>query len=264
MKKTWLISLILVLAALGLSACGGGGGGGGVVPVDPNAPAAVSMTPSKTMALADGNDAVTILAQVVKSNGTPVADGTIVAFSTPTSGAAFSASSAPTASGIATTSLTLAPLTGVSNRSVTVNCSVGNASNTTQLTFINQPTSVDVAISFDQAVTNLAALQFVLNNQAGASFNNLPLQVPLGSLAAANFDAASNSTTIGLTNASGFNTGTAPVIVITFSVAPGAGLPAFSIDQAAGFIATDPLSGPTVPPVTAANLVVTRTFDTEP
>jgi hypothetical protein len=83
-------------------------------------------------------------------------------------------------------------------------------------------------------------------------------------LVVGNFDAAANSTQVGLVNASGFDTGTTPIIKATFAVAAGAGLPAFSIDQApTSLTASDPNGGATIPAATAADMVVTVTFDTE-
>jgi hypothetical protein len=118
-------------------------------------------------------------------------------------------------------------------------------------------------------VTNLAALSFKMNNTAGATFDNAAQPVTAvnsasGSLAAGNFNTAANSTTINTVNPNGFNTGTSPVVKATMSVAQGSGLPQFSIDQGPGNITvTDVNSGPTTPAVTAANMVVTVTYDTE-
>lgn len=266
MKKICLIGLILFLAALPLSGCGGGGG-----EADTNAPATVDVIPSKTMALADGSDAVTLLAEVNKADGAPVADGTTVTFAVPDNSGSLSAATATTANGIASVSLTRAPLTGANNQKVTVTCSAGGISGATDVKFINQPASVDVFIAFDQAVTNLAALDFKLNNTAGTTFDNLAQRIAAvnpaaGSLVVGNFDDAANSTMIGLVNGgvSGFNTGTGPIIKVTFAVAADAGLPSFSIDQTpASLTATDPNGVAVTPAVTAANLVVTATFDTE-
>jgi hypothetical protein len=132
-----------------------------------------------------------------------------------------------------------------------------------------QPARADVLIAFDQPVSNLAALQFKLNNTAGATFDNNASQIfainaALGSIIAGNFDAASNSMTIGLANsgAGGISTGTDPIIRITYAVAEGSGQPTFSVDASAGtFTAISDVSGsPTTPPVTSANVVVTVTY----
>ena len=250
------IGLILILAISALSACGGGGGGEGA---DPNAPARVTLTPSKAIALANGVDPVTIQASVEKADGTAVADGTVVTISVNT--ATLSASTVATTNGIASLSMTCAPIAGANNYTATVTASAGNVSGNTPVKFINQPTSVDVSIGFTQPVANLAALQFKLNNTAGAAFNNTDPQLvsaintATGSTVVGNFS-ASNSTTIALINAAGFNTGTAPILKATFTVAAGAGLPAFSIDATPGTITSEPAVAP-------ENLVVTVSFDTE-
>jgi hypothetical protein len=132
-----------------------------------------------------------------------------------------------------------------------------------------QPTQADVFIAFDQPVTNLAGLDFRLNNAAGATFDDgagTPLITAInaaqGSLVVANFDAATNSNQILLVNggAAGFNTGTAPIIKVTYAIAAGSGSPTFSIASQATFSAIAFDNGPTTPPVTPANLVVTVTY----
>jgi len=256
MKRTYLLGLILILAVYALSACGGGGGGDGV---DPNAPARVTLTTSKVMALANNVDPVTIQASVEKADGTAVADRTVVTFSANT--ATLSASTAATTNGIASLSMTCAPIAGANNYTATVTASAGTVSGTTPVKFINQPASVDVSIGFTQPVANLAALQFKLNNTAGAAFNNADPQLvsainaATGSTVVGNFFAANNMT-IALINAAGFNTGTAPIIKATFTVAAGAGLPSFSIDATPASITSEPAVAP-------ENLVVTVSFDTE-
>jgi hypothetical protein len=256
---------IVAFLALPLSGCSSDDDA--AVVVNPNAPTAVSVTSSKAVVLADGTDSTVISATVLKSNGTAVADGTTVTFVTTDPDGNLSASSATTTGGVATVSLTHAPILGANNQTTSVTGRAGTASDSIVVKFINQPASVEVLIAFDPAVTNLAALQFVLKNTAGATFNVVAqpisaINAAAGSLVAANFAADSN--TIGLTNASGFDTGTTPFIRITYDIVAGAGLPEFSVDAAAeGFIATNPSLGPTTPPVTAANLVVSATFDTD-
>jgi len=138
--------------------------------------------------------------------------------------------------------------------------------------FINQPATADVFIGFDQAVTNLAGLQFNLNSTGGAAFDNDAQNIKAinnaeGSLTivVGNFIAASNSTAIGLGNAgaSGIDTGTAPIIKVTYAVS--AGLPQFSVDLTAGTFSAvaDEAGSAVTPAVTAANLVVTVKYDTE-
>jgi hypothetical protein len=262
MKRIALISLILILAVSALSACGSRSGGG----ADPNAPASVNVIPSKTVALATGSDVVTVQADVRKADGTAVADGTVVSFSVST--AVLSAPSAATTNGLASVTMTCAAVPGANNYTAVVTAAAGDASGTKDVKFINQPVSVDVSIAFDQPVTNLAALQLKLNNGAGAAFNNADPQLisavnaATGSTVVGNFVAANNNT-IGLINAAGFNTGTTSIIKATYSVAAGAGLPAFSVDAAATFTATDKDGNATAPQVSSANVVVTTKFDTE-
>jgi len=264
-----IIGLIVLLGAAALTGCGGGGGGGDSA--DPNAAATIDMTASKNVALANGSDAVTIQAAVKKADGSSVADGTIVTFSVAT--ATLSAPTAATTSGTASVSVSCPAVSGANNFMATVSAAAGSATKSRDVKFINQPSSVDVSIRFDTAVTNLAALQFKLNNTAGASFdnntqsniariNNAAAGTTSISLAAG-FNAAANSLTIALANANGFNTGTTPIIKATYAVALGAGLPTFSIDAAGIFIATDLLGFVTSPPVFAANLVVSTVFNTE-
>ena len=264
------VALAFFLTLSTLPGCGGSGGGGGVL-IDPDAPATVSVVGSRTMALADSSDAVAVMATVRKLDGTVVPDGTAVIFGIADPDASLSAATATTAGGLATVNLTHAPIAGASNVTTTVTCTAGTVSGNLTVKFINQPTSAEVVIAFEPAVTNLAALSFNLNNGAGATFDNAAqtiaaINTATESLVVGNFNAATNSNTIGLINggAGGFNTGTQPIIQATYAIAPGAGLPTFAIDQTPlTFTATDPLGGIPIPPVTAANLVVTMTFDTE-
>jgi hypothetical protein len=267
MKRTSIIGLIIFLAASVLSGCGGDGD---AAAPDTNAPASVALTPSKTAALANGIDAITIVADVSKADGTAVPDGTVVSFSVPGTAGSLSAPTAVCSGGLASVILTH-PSISVNNTPVIVTAVAGDKSRNMAVKFINQPTSVEVSIGFGTAVTNLTTLKFQLNSTAGASFNNGGLADPqlisainaaaeAGSLAAGNFIA--NSNTIGLVNVGGFNTGTAPIIRATYAVAAGDSLPTFSVD-AAGFSATDPDGNATVPQVTAADMVITTVFDTE-
>jgi hypothetical protein len=266
--KKMMVGLILFLAAT-LSGCGGGGDDGGAGS-DPNGPATVQLTVSKGMALADGSDAVTLLAEVTRADGSTIADGTIVTFTVPTESGTLSAALAATNGGIASVNLSRAPIAGAKNQIVTVTGSVGRVSGATDVKFINQPSSVELFLATDAPVANLAALQLVVNNTAGTSFDNTAAPVftlnnaAVGAaLVTANFNAVANSTTIALINANGINTGTTPILKATFSVAASAGLPSFSIDQAASITATDPNGLALNPALTAANLLLSMRFDTE-
>lgn len=265
MKKIFYWLGLVAFLPLLLPGCSSNDGDA-VVAVNPNAPAAVSVTSSKSLVLADGADSAVITATVLKANGTAVADGTTVTFATTDPGGNLSAASATTAGGLATVSLSHAPILGADNQTTSVNCRAGLASGSTTVKFINQPVSVEVLIAFDQSVTDLAALQFVLNNTPGATFNTVAqpisaINAAIGSLVAANFVAGSN--TIGLANAGGFDTTTSPFLRLTYAITAGAGLPEFNVDATPGeFIANNTALGPTTPPVTAANLVVSVTYNT--
>jgi hypothetical protein len=266
MKPSFLISVILLLAVSILPACGGGHGGGGA---DPNAPATVAVN-AKTLALANGSDVVTVQADVRKADGTVVGDGTMVSFSVNT--ATLSVSTAATTSGIASVTMTSPAIPGANNYTATVTATTGGVSGTRDVKFINQPTSVDVFVRFDTDVTDLAALQFIIKNTPGATFDNsTQLIARLNNAAAgsssiilAGFNAAAGSLTIGLANPNGFHTGTTPIIKATYAIATGAGLPAFSVDPAPGsFTAANQGNSLTTPPVTAANLVISTVLNTE-
>jgi hypothetical protein len=271
MKPRYIIGLglTLFLATSAFSGCGGGGGDGGAVASDPNAPAAITLIASKSMALANGSDQVTMRADVSRADGTLVADGTTVTFAAPENSCNLSAPTAVTANGSVFVILTRAPIQGAGNQKVMVTAAAGGVTGTKEVKFINQPASADVFISFNGAVTNLAALDFKLINSPGASFNIstqpvVAVNAASGSFVLGNFSASSNSTQVALIKAAGFDTGTAPVIKATFDVAADAGLPAFGVDVTPGSItARDPNSGPTTPAVTAGNMVVTVTYDTE-
>lgn len=266
--KRMMVGLILLTAIL--SGCGGGGDDGGAGS-DPSAAATVQLSASRSLALADANDAVTLLAEVTRADGTAVTDGTVITFTVPAGSGTLSAALAASNGGIASVTLTRAPIVAAKNQIVTVTGSVGRVSGATEVKFINQPTSVELFIASEAPVASLAALLLAVNNTAGASFDNTAAPVftlnnaAVGaSLATANFNAAANSTTIALINANGINTGSSPILKATFSVAASAGLPSFSIDPApASFTATDPNGVALTPPLTAANLVLSVTFDTE-
>ncbi len=261
MNRTSLVGLIILLAVSVLSGCGGGDG-------EAAPTLSIGVTTSKTVALANGADAVTIQANVTNANGTAVPDGTVVVFSSPT--ATLSASTAATTNGTATVSMTRPPVSGANNSMAVVTAVAEGASGANAVKFINQPTSVEVSIAVDQAVAGLALLQFKLNNTTGATFDNadpqriFTINDASGSLAAGNFDAIANSNSIGLVNATGFNLrANIPVIRATYAVAAGAGLPTFSVDATTPIIAKDPQSVAIAPQLTAADFVITTAFDTE-
>lgn len=134
----------------------------------------------------------------------------------------------------------------------------------------SQPVRANVFIAFDQTVTNLAGLDFALNSGPGATFDNSAQQIAAinaaegQTLVLGNFDAATNTNHVLLANgnAAGINTGTAPIIRVTYDIAAGSGTPTFGISSQAAFSAMSDENGtPTNPPVTAANVVVTVTYE---
>jgi len=115
---------------------------------DPDAPASMTVTQTSVT-----NSSATISATVKKANGTTVADGTIVSFST--TGGSLSLPSVPTAGGVATVTLTSADA-----GSFTVTASAGNASgnvvvvfkDTVSLTASPNPTSVNTTVTITATV----------------------------------------------------------------------------------------------------------------
>ena len=135
-----LSSLFLSLLTLVVLGCGGGGGGTAGVPADPNAPAALTISSSASSRLVS-DPPVTITANVLKSNGSPVATGTVVSFTT--TGGTLSAVTTTNASGNAS-----ATLTSPSKGTFTVTATVGSLpAKTVQVACIdpNAPNAVSVA-----------------------------------------------------------------------------------------------------------------------
>ncbi len=115
----------------------------------------------------------------------------------------------------------------------------------------------EVSIAFDRDVSNLARLEFKLNHTAGATFNN----VPLSSLPGVEIRIFPNYEVVNAINpGGGITTGTAPIMKLTYAVADVVSLPTFSIDSSGTFTATAPDSGPTTPPVTSDNLILSVTY----
>ncbi len=138
-----LSSLFLSLLTLVVVGCGGGGGGTAVIPADPNAPAALTVSPSVPSRLVS-DPPVTITANVLKSNGSPVATGTVVTFTT--TGGTLSAVTTTDASGNATATLTsatkgdftvTAKVGSIPVKTVQVKCIDPNAPNSVAVTGAN-------------------------------------------------------------------------------------------------------------------------------
>jgi hypothetical protein len=269
-RRNFIGLMVFFFAVAALSGCGSRGGGS-------NSGAIVELKPTKGVALADGTDVATVQARVENADGTTAPDGTNVSFSAVDSSGPLSSATAATVGGKASFSLTHAPISGATHQTVTITASAGGASASQDVKFITQPSSVDVFIAFNKAVTNLAGLQFSLVSTPGATFDNDAQHIfPMNNAVAGSstqvagkFDPAANSTIIVLAFAGlgGFNTGTDPIIKATFAII--SGLPLFSIDElssAATFTAVGAAGldfVATTPPVTAENLVVTTTYDTE-
>jgi hypothetical protein len=262
-----ITGLILFLVVIGLSACGGGGGNKHL-----GSGAAITLTLSKAVALADGSDVVTVHASVMNADGTPVADETPVTFTVPDNNENPAVTQTTVEHGTASVSLTHTPIHSANFKTETVTAASLGVSESVQMKFINQPASADVFIGLNLPVTNLAGLQFNLNSTAGATFdNNAQLITRINAaegtqaLVTGNFIPSANSTRIILAFAglSGFNTGTTPIIKATYAIS--SGLPVFSVAVASAttFTAVGPDFGPTTPPVTAEKLVVTVNYDTE-
>jgi len=243
-----------------------GSGSGTTVPTGPGAPAALALTTSQAMIVANNADSATLQATVTKADGSPVPDGTPVTFSIPAGSGALSASTATTTNGVASVTLTHSPVSGAKNQLVNVTCVSGGASDAKTVKCINQPTSATVAVSMKRNVPGVAALDLKLNNGGGATFDNAAQKISCvnsgsGSLAVGNF--AANSNTISMINATGFDTGTTPIMTVTHDVIPGTALPQFTVDAAAGAVAATDVNGAAMPLVTAADINVTTVFDTE-
>jgi adhesin/invasin len=141
-----LSSLFVSLLTLVVLGCGGGGGGGGALPVvaaDPNAPASLTVTSSAQSRLVS-DPPVTITANVLKSNGSPVATGTVVNFTA--SGGTLAGITTTNASGNATATLTsatkgtftvTATVTSLPAKTVQVKCIDPNAPNSVTVTGAN-------------------------------------------------------------------------------------------------------------------------------
>jgi hypothetical protein len=159
-----LSSLFLSVLTLVVLGCGGGGGGGTpVIPADPNAPAALTVSSSVQSRLVN-DPPVTITATVLKSNGSPVATGTVVNFTT--SGGTLSAVTTTNANGNATATLTsatkgdfivTATVGSLPAKTVQVKCIDPNAPNSVAVTgasTANIGTSVALAATVTPDGTN--------------------------------------------------------------------------------------------------------------
>ena len=153
-----LSSLFLSLLILVVVGCGGGGGGTAVIPTDPNAPAALTVSSSVPSRLVS-DPPVTITANVLKSNGSPVATGTVVTFTT--TGGTLSAVTTTNASGNATVTLTsatkgdftvTATVGSLPAKTVQVKCIDPNAPNSVAVTGANTA-NIGTSVALTATVT---------------------------------------------------------------------------------------------------------------
>jgi hypothetical protein len=184
-----------------------------------------------------------------------------VTFSVTGSGS-LAATTVQTTGGVASTTVTHPAVAGANNATVTVTASALGGSSSTTVKFINQPTSAVVSIALSPSVTGLTSLQFGVKNDPGASFavnsgNEQAVGAAAGSLVAVGYDPATNVATPALINATGFTTGTSPIIQLTYAIT--SGLPTFSIDPSATISAstTTPIS------LSQSNFSVTWRYNTE-
>ncbi|WP_243371212.1 hypothetical protein [Geotalea sp. SG265] len=207
-----------------------------------------SVTASKGIGLADNTDTITITATFT---GTAPADGTAVNFSVTPATATLGAATATTTKGVATTTLK-SSTPGV--------FTVTAASASATVKFIAQPTAMDAFIGLTPAVTGLASLQFTLVNSPGATFtggSESALNEATGSLIVAN-PSSGTDTIIGLISGTGFNTGTAPIIKVSYGIA--SGLPGVQVSPS-GISAANSKFQPIT--LNQQNFVVTVKYNTD-
>lgn len=257
MRKNSVMALVTLFLLVLVSGCGGGGGDTNLTPVVNQSQIAIS--PSKSIALADNVDTVTITASFT---GATPADRTPVVFSVTSGTATLGSTTVETTGGVATTTVrTSTP--GL----VTVAATSGTTA-TTSIKFISQPTAMNVTIALNPAVSALATLQFNLVNSAGAAYtaNSLTLlNTALNQFAAAGQQPGSDTTTVALISAAGFDTSTAPIMNLSYAVT--AGLPAVTVSPT-GITATklanpsDVTSGTNIT-LTPDNFLVTVKYNTD-
>lgn len=141
-----------VLAILVVMLCGCGSGVNWFPTTGPDSPASITLTASSSSPVVGSS--VTITATVKKSNGTAVANGIPVSFST--SGGAVVPFSGTTANGTGTATTTL---TSISAGNCTVTASSGNVSGNVVVTFVSpitvvaNPTFISATLGGTSAIT---------------------------------------------------------------------------------------------------------------
>lgn len=250
------IGILLLL----MTGCGGGGGG---TPPGPNDVSTVSVTSSKNLALANGTDAVTITASVTKVAGGAVADGTTVTFTVASGTATLSSTNATTVAGVASVTVTHAPITGAKNETDTFTATASgvNSAAGASIKFINNPSSATVDIALDVPFTGLSAIDFVLAPN-GATYASSSL-INEANVTGALILAPGNDAYAFFSPNTGVNTvANKPIFHFTFTINPTTitSLPSFTLQQPSnGFqvVATSPTT------VAASDFILTTVFDTQ-
>jgi hypothetical protein len=215
----WRYAIVPVLLAC--TACGGGGGGTTSVPVAVTAgqnPVLISYTSNRVQAFLPA-----------------VPDGTQVSFTSQAPNIALIPLQGTVTGGYAAVRVKSSL---VGKFLVTVSATAGATvyTGSTQLTFINQPTRVDLHIALAPAVTNLGSLQVDILNGTGISilenysshsgFYTTTYPDP-------GFPPVGSRTTVAAISAAGVTTTAAERLFrLTYGIAANGGLPAFSVDPA--------------------------------
>ncbi len=218
MRTKQVVFLLLgVLLAVVISACGGGGGGETPPPV-----AQFSVNASKALALAGNTDTSVITA---KFSGVIPPDGTPVTFSISGPGTFDDGTQSSTGVTVNGSAEKIVKSPAIGEVTITA-ASAGNTANT-KVKFIDQPTSMKVSIALNPAVTDLANLGFSLVNSPGAAFNAGSETSVAGTFVAASQASSSDTTNVTLITATSFNTGTTPIIELTYTI--NSGLPTVQV-----------------------------------
>ena len=271
--KSFAKMTALLTLAWQLAACGGGGGGGAAPPPppDPNAPTSVTLSVAYRggyqVAMADNAETVTITADVKKSDGGAVPDGTQVSF-TPSAGT-LSAATAATAGGKASVTLKLGPIAApAKNQTVTITATAGTVTSASaSAKFINKPSSATVDVALNTALTDLAGLAFRVI-PSGAAFSAAALINEASTTDGAIFAVpGSDVYTYLKTGAPGIATvANKAIFRFTFTIDPNAiaVLPTFAIGEpTTGFQPLNSSLQPISVTLTTASFITTAVFDTE-
>lgn len=255
-----------------------GGGGLAFFPVN-----TVTMAPDKTMALADGQEDVTVTAVVKDFAGRPLSNAAISFVVSSGSGTLHSADLVTSASGTAAVKVNRDPVAGpATNETVTVTASASGASGSASIKFINMPSTATIRVGLNKVVTDLAVLTFDLASTPTQTTAFLSIS-PINEANTAHFVFNTNTfTSIGVSTwPSAFNftlmtsPGTAPfgittvvnspVLELVYNIDPTiTSLPTFSVGpQNITAIGPLPDALDIVPALIQADFFSTTTFDTE-